>query len=195
MTKVAVPVVLRDYTDSFGYWVAESRSTPGATYSITHNRFGWHCDCPARKRCAHIDALIDRLAADTPAPSTTTFDEGDWIDPSQDWAAPAYPENRTTRKPENKESEIMSNATSSWGPLSKEAERGSGYEAPKLEDDVYAAKIIEVGEPFDQAKFDAAKFEARSQFGSARALGWDSITQPNRTTTLCSYAQTKVTSS
>jgi|GEM_PF-4599012 len=154
MPKVAVPVVLHP-TDNPRFWLAESRSEPGVTHTIAQARDGsaWACECPRSqftdKPCAHITALFARLAE--PEPSTTDFDEADWIDPSASWAAPALPENR---KFEKKETENMT--TSAWSNpnFSKEAERGSGYEAPELEDDIYFAEIIEVGEPFDQAKFD-----------------------------------------
>jgi len=155
-TNVAVPVVLHP-TESRDLWEAESRSEPGVRYLIDRpfRGDGWRCDCPARKRCAHIDALIDRLAADNPAPSTTDFDESDWIDPSASWAAPALPEYRTTSQAEKKESETMSTASAWSNPnFAKEAERGTGYEPPELDDDIYFATIGEVGEPFDQPKFD-----------------------------------------
>ena len=29
----------------------------GAVYAVDHDDKGWHCDCPARTRCAHIIAL------------------------------------------------------------------------------------------------------------------------------------------
>jgi hypothetical protein len=148
MPKVAVPVVLRPTADPT-WWLAESRSIPGEVYHLDVQRM--HCDCPARKRCAHIDALIDRLAADNPAPSTTDFDESDWIDPSASWAAPALPEYRNT---ERENPETMTASAWSNPNFTKDAERGTGYEPPALEDDIYFAEIIEVGEPFDQAKFD-----------------------------------------
>ena len=149
MPKVAAPA--RVYpANTPGEWVSPSRSNPDVLYHLWRGKWNdWLCDCPARKRCAHIDALIDRLGESEP--STTDFDESEWIDPSASWAAPALPE---YRNPEREKPETMSNSSWSNPNFTKEAERGTGYEPPALEDDIYFAEIIEVGEPFDQAKFD-----------------------------------------
>lgn len=149
-TKVAVHVVLRQTADPT-WWLADSRSVPGEIWHLNLIDGNWRCDCPARKRCAHIDALIDRLAADCPPPSTTDFDESDWIDPSASWVAPALPE---YRKPKSESEKPEMPETTTWNKFTKDAERGTGYEPPALDDDIYFAEIVEVGEPFDQAKFD-----------------------------------------
>jgi hypothetical protein len=36
------------------------------SYTLTYDGRGWRCDCPARKRCAHLTAL--QLVADPPKP-------------------------------------------------------------------------------------------------------------------------------
>jgi len=30
----------------------------GEVYSLGHNGGGWWCECPARGRCAHLEALM-----------------------------------------------------------------------------------------------------------------------------------------
>jgi uncharacterized Zn finger protein len=37
--------------------LAEVRGDSGAVYVVLHDESGWHCDCPARGRCAHVVAL------------------------------------------------------------------------------------------------------------------------------------------
>jgi uncharacterized Zn finger protein len=29
----------------------------GDTYTVGYDRGGWHCDCPAKGRCCHLEAL------------------------------------------------------------------------------------------------------------------------------------------
>ncbi len=52
-------------------------STSGSTYHV-HNEpridrssgsmyFTWHCDCPARKRCRHVDAVVQMRWAEAQA--------------------------------------------------------------------------------------------------------------------------------
>jgi hypothetical protein len=36
--------------------VADCRGN-GAVYSLGHNGAGWFCSCPARRDCAHLEAL------------------------------------------------------------------------------------------------------------------------------------------
>jgi hypothetical protein len=39
-----------------GVALAECRGS-GAVYAVSHDERGWRCDCPARSRCCHVEAL------------------------------------------------------------------------------------------------------------------------------------------
>jgi hypothetical protein len=41
-----------------GNHIAASCRGNGALYQLGYVRGGWHCDCPARSRCAHLVALM-----------------------------------------------------------------------------------------------------------------------------------------
>ena len=37
---------------------ATCRGDSGELYEVAYRRGGWSCDCPARTRCAHLQALM-----------------------------------------------------------------------------------------------------------------------------------------
>lgn len=45
---------------------ASCRGDSGEFYRLGRDRGGWHCDCPARTRCAHLHALMSVTVARRP---------------------------------------------------------------------------------------------------------------------------------